>query len=162
VDDARLRRTSIVTFIALGLHNLPEGFSVYLSTLKDLRLGIPLALAILLHNIPEGMCCAIPLLLTTHDKAHVLRLTFLNGLFEPLGVIVAGLLLDQILNNTLLSRLLAGVAGVMTFISLWELIPMAKGFVVAGGRGNAAIVVWTMAGAAVSTVLLWVIEIFIG
>ena len=43
-----LLRTSLVTFIAMGLHNLPEGISVYLGTLTDLRLGLQLAAAICL------------------------------------------------------------------------------------------------------------------
>jgi ZIP family zinc transporter len=56
-----LLRSSFITFLAMTLHNIPEGLGVYLSSLSDMRLGIQLALAIALHNIPEGMAVAIPI-----------------------------------------------------------------------------------------------------
>lgn len=51
---ANLLRASMLTYMGMLLHNLPEGLSVYLSALADTKLGLQLALGIMLHNIPEG------------------------------------------------------------------------------------------------------------
>ena len=49
-DALDLYRTSLITFIAMALHNIPEGISVYLTALSNPKMGIQLALAIMLHN----------------------------------------------------------------------------------------------------------------
>jgi ZIP family zinc transporter len=49
-DAADLYRTSLITFIAMALHNIPEGISVYLTALSNPKLGMQMALAIMLHN----------------------------------------------------------------------------------------------------------------
>ncbi len=54
----RLYRSGIMTTIGIAIHNLPEGMTVALVSLADLRLGVPVAIAI--HNIPEGLACSIP------------------------------------------------------------------------------------------------------
>ncbi|KAI9095136.1 ZIP zinc transporter-domain-containing protein [Phlyctochytrium arcticum] len=120
-----LLRTSLITFLALSLHNLPEGLGVYLSALSDIRLGSQLAVAIMLHNIPEGMAVAIPLYAAYGNVWKVLMWTLLNGLAEPAGVVIGGVLLHSYLSPQLLSRCLAGVGGIMACISIHELQPMA-------------------------------------
>ncbi|TPX35675.1 hypothetical protein SmJEL517_g01924 [Synchytrium microbalum] len=121
----QLLRTSLVTFVAMGLHNLPEGLSVYLGALADPRLGLQLAAAICLHNIPEGMAVAIPLWAATKSNYHVLYMTLINGLMEPLGVLLGGFFLKNYLTQSLLSKSLAAVAGIMACISIHELFPTA-------------------------------------
>ena len=54
-DAADLYRTSLITFIAMALHNIPEGISVYLTALSNPKLGMQMALAIMLHNGMHGM-----------------------------------------------------------------------------------------------------------
>jgi ZIP family zinc transporter len=124
-DQQRMLHTSLVTFVGMALHNTLEGLSVYLSALKDIKFGLPLSIVIMLHNMAEGIAVAIPIYLATHNRGKVIQLTFVNGLFEPAGVIVAGFLLQSVLTDELLAKLLAMVAGVMLFISGHELIPMA-------------------------------------
>ena len=113
-----MRRTSLVTFLAMGLHNLPEGLGVYLSALSDTRLGLQLAIGIMLHNIPEGMAVAIPLYGATNSYSSVLFWTFINGLAEPAGVIIGGSILYPYLSHELLSRCLAMVGGMMMCVSI--------------------------------------------
>ena len=71
IEKDKLKRTSLITFLAMGLHNLPEGLGVYLSALSDTKLGLQLAIGIMLHNIPEGMAVAIPLYGATNSYASV-------------------------------------------------------------------------------------------
>ncbi|KAJ3204133.1 hypothetical protein HK099_001257 [Clydaea vesicula] len=123
--EKELKRTSLITFMAMFLHNVPEGLGVYLATLANARLGVELAVAIMLHNVPEGMAVALPLMAATRSYSYVLWMTLLNGLAEPIGVIIGGFLLKDIMSPVILSKCLACVAGIMACISLHELQPTA-------------------------------------
>lgn len=122
----RLYRSGIMTTIGIAIHNLPEGMTVALVSLADLRLGIPVAIAIAIHNIPEGLACSIPLYCATSDRKRSCLISFAAGMTEPLGAILAILLLYPFLNDWLLAAASALVAGIMVFLSLDELIPIAN------------------------------------
>merc|ERR1712241_408888 len=62
-----LNRTGILTAIAIGIHNIPEGVATYISALSDLRVGASLAIGIALHNIPEGIAVATPVFFATKN-----------------------------------------------------------------------------------------------
>jgi ZIP family zinc transporter len=122
----RLYKSGIMTTIGIALHNLPEGMTVALVSLADLRLGVPVAIAIAIHNIPEGLACSIPLYCATSDRKKSCLLSFAAGMTEPLGAILAVVLLYPFLSDWLLAASSAMVAGIMVFISLDELIPVAN------------------------------------
>ena len=52
-------------------------------------------------------------------------MTLLNGLIEPLGVVIGGFFFSSYLTQEVLSKSLAAVAGIMACISLHELLPTA-------------------------------------
>lgn len=122
----KLYRSGIMTTIGIAIHNLPEGMTVALVSLADLRLGVPVAVAIAIHNIPEGLACSIPLYCATSDRRKACLYSFAAGMTEPLGAIVAILFLYPFLNDWLLAASTAFVAGIMVFISFDELIPIAN------------------------------------
>jgi len=122
----RLCRTGIMTTIGMAIHNLPEGMTVALVTLADTRLGIPIAIAIAIHNIPEGVACSVPLYCATGDRRRSCLLSFLAGLTEPLGAILAVLVLYPFLTPYVLAASTAFAAGIMVFICFDELIPAAN------------------------------------
>jgi len=124
----RLYQSGMMTTIGIALHNLPEGMTVALVSLADLRLGIPVAFAIAIHNIPEGLACSIPLYCATSDRKKSCLLSFAAGMTEPLGAILAVLLLYPFLNDWILAAASALVAGIMVFICFDELIPIANRF----------------------------------
>jgi len=152
-DQQRMLHTSMVTFVGMALHNTLEGLSVYLSALKDIKFGLPLSIVIMLHNMAEGVAVAIPIYLATGNRTKVIQLTFFNGLFEPIGVIVAGFVLQSVLTDILLAKLLASVAGVMLFISCHELIPMALRY-----AGKTQTIVSAVAGTAICLAVLWIVD----
>lgn len=128
IVDAKLLMTGLVVATGMSLHNFPEGMAVYLSTLKHYNLGLAIAIAIGLHNIPEGMAVAVTMYAATKSKWQALKWSFLSGLCEPLGAIMFGLLFYGWISETAVYFMLGGVAGVMTYICLMELIANALNY----------------------------------
>ena len=52
--------------------------------------------------------------------------SFLSGLAEPVGAIIGWLVLMPVMNDTIYGVIFAGVAGIMVFISVDELLPAAR------------------------------------
>jgi ZIP family zinc transporter len=123
--DKALLRTGLFTALAIAIHNFPEGMATFGTTLSDARLGIVIALAIAIHNIPEGISVSVPLFYATGDRKKAFRYSFLAGLAEPAGAVIGFVILLPFLSPALLSSLLAFVAGIMVYISIDELLPMA-------------------------------------
>ncbi|KAE8037122.1 hypothetical protein FH972_009743 [Carpinus fangiana] len=117
--------SGIVTAIGISLHNFPEGMAVFLGSMKGLRVGVNLALAISLHNIPEGVAVALPVYFATQSKWQAFKLATLSGFAEPLGVIIVAYLFPSSLNPEILEGLLGAVGGVMAFLTLHEMLPLA-------------------------------------
>ncbi|TKY67417.1 Zinc transporter ZTP29 [Spatholobus suberectus] len=117
--------SGVITAIGISLHNFPEGMAVYLGSMKGLRVGLNLALAIALHNIPEGVAVALPVYFATQSKWEAFKLASLSGFAEPLGVIIVACLFPTNLNPEILEGILGSVGGVMAFLTLHEMLPLA-------------------------------------
>ncbi len=120
-----LLRTGLITVIAITIHNFPEGLVTFSAALNNIKLGIIITIAIALHNIPEGLSVSIPIYYATKNKNKAFAYSFLSGLTEPLGAIVGFLILRPFLYQGLIASLLAFIAGIMVYISIDELLPMA-------------------------------------
>ncbi|POM80677.1 Zinc (Zn2)-Iron (Fe2) Permease (ZIP) Family [Phytophthora palmivora] len=53
-----LQRMGVLSALAIGIHNLPEGIATYVGAIQNSSVGFSLAVGIGLHNIPEGI--AVP------------------------------------------------------------------------------------------------------
>ncbi|MUK89199.1 zinc transporter ZupT [Ornithinibacillus sp. L9] len=124
--DPDLLKMGVFTALAIGIHNFPEGIATFVSTLQDPTVGFAIAIAIAIHNIPEGIAVSVPIYYATGSKKKAFKLSFLSGLAEPVGAIVAFLILMPFLNDLMFGVIFAAVAGIMVFISLDELLPAAK------------------------------------
>lgn len=120
-----LRRTGIFTALAIGIHNFPEGFATFISSLESISLGVTIALAIAIHNIPEGMAVSLPIYHATGNKKEAFWYATLSGLAEPIGAIV-GFLLLPLMGEATLGITFGIVAGIMIYISFDELLPSAR------------------------------------
>ncbi len=147
-----LWRMGLFTALAIAIHNFPEGMATFLAALEDPRAGVAIAIAVALHNIPEGVSVSVPIYFATGRRGLAFSLSFLSGLAEPLGGIVAALTLDWFLPLQLMGLVFAGVAGVMVYISIDELLPTARQY----GRSHEVLagIVGGMALMAVSLLLL--------
>jgi ZIP family zinc transporter len=121
-----LERVGVLTALAIGVHNFPEGFATMFAAQSDIMLGVPVAAAVALHNIPEGISVSVPVYYATKSRKKAFWFSFLSGLSEPVGALVGYLLLRPFISDSLVAVVLAAVAGVMVFISLDQLVPNAK------------------------------------
>lgn len=121
-----LMRTGLLTAIAIAIHNFPEGIATFTAALHDATIGVPIAIAIALHNIPEGISVAIPVYCATGNRKKAFIWSFLSGLAEPVGALLAFLILMPYLNNVVFGILFTAVAGIMVYISMDELLPTAE------------------------------------
>lgn len=126
VEFTKLKKMGVFTALAIAIHNFPEGIATFMSAIEDPQLGFAIAIAVAIHNIPEGIAVAVPIYYATGDRKKAFKLSFLSGLAEPFGAIVAYLLLMPFLTDTMFGVIFAGVAGIMVFISLDELLPAAR------------------------------------
>ena len=150
--DSRLLRLGVFVALGIGIHNFPEGMATFVSTLADPRLGAAIAVAIALHNIPEGLAVAAPIYAATGSRKKAFLWSFLSGVAEPVGAGLAAIFLLPFLRDAVLPAVLAGVAGLMVFISLDELLPAAREH----GEEHLAII-GTVSGMTVMAVSLWLL-----
>jgi ZIP family zinc transporter len=123
--DSRLLRTGMFTALAIAIHNFPEGLATFGTTITNVKLGLVIAIAIAIHNIPEGISISMPIYYATNNKNKAFWYSFLSGVAEPVGAIIGFIVLLPFLSDFILSALLAFVAGIMVYISIDELLPMA-------------------------------------
>ena len=136
-----LFRVGLVSTAAIALHNFPEGIATFMAGLENTALGISVALAIAFHNIPEGIVVAMPVYYASGSRKRALLYTLLSGLAEPMGAILAFLILRPFISQFLLGAIFAAVSGIMLYIALEELIPSSRQY------GHDRLALWcTLAG----------------
>lgn len=118
-----LKKVGIISMLAIVLHNIPEGIITFMVSGVDFNLGIKLAFAISLHNIPEGISIAIPLYYATKKKLKTFFIVLISGFSEIFGAIICYLFLSKFVNNFIIGLVFSLIAGIMTTISLRELLP---------------------------------------
>lgn len=121
---SKLHKSGLLILIGVTLHNIPEGVIVSASYSHLPQLGLLISIAVFFHNVPEGIATAIPLISAGSSKRRVIQATLMSGLAEPLGAILGRTLLIDA-SSEIIGIALAFAAGVMTYITADELIPIA-------------------------------------
>lgn len=121
-----LHRTGIFTAVAIAIHNFPEGFATFVSSLEGLEFGIAIALAVAIHNIPEGMAVSLPIYHATGNRRKAFMYAFASGLAEPIGAAIGYFLLMPLMGQMTLGITFGVVAGIMIYICFDELLPSAR------------------------------------
>lgn len=142
VNHHKFMRIGFFVALAIGIHNFPEGFATFLAALESPSLGVPIAIAIALHNIPEGISVSVPILHATRSRMKALIYSALSGMSEPIGAVIGYLAIrfyfgseTVVIPSEIMGILFGGVAGIMVYISLDELIPISKAY----GKGHDSI-----------------------
>lgn len=124
-NSGNLQRMGVMTALAIGIHNFPEGLATFVATLADPSVGAALAVAIAIHNIPEGLCVSIPVYYATGSRLRGILWALLSGITEPLGALLGYLVLKDHLGPMAYGIVFGFVGGMMVFICVHELIPTA-------------------------------------
>jgi ZIP family zinc transporter len=131
----KLMRMGLFTALAVGIHNFPEGLATFLAALQDPGLGMAIATAVALHNIPEGISVSVPIFYATGNRRKAFVYSLLSGLAEPVGAGIAYLALrlfsgggHEVIPPHVMGILFGGVAGIMVYISLDELLPTSRAY----------------------------------
>jgi len=123
VFNQTLLRTAYLVAFGLILHDVPEGFAMANSYIASPSLGVLTALAIAIHNIPEEFAMAVPIVMVK-KRRFLYMAAFLSGLAEPLGAVIG--LVAVHFHPALNPLFMAFAAGAMVFVSVHELLPMAR------------------------------------
>ncbi len=124
-------------FLAVTIHNIPEGLSVGISfgvalvnlsgenTLAAMTSSLMLALGIGIQNIPEGAVVSLPIKGESGNSNKAFLFGTLSGAVEPLAAIF-GLFLAYFI-EPIMPWALSFAAGCMLYVIAEEMIPDAKG-----------------------------------
>ncbi|MEN8174545.1 MAG: ZIP family metal transporter [Pseudomonadota bacterium] len=138
---ARAVRTAYLVAFGLVLHDFPEGFAMANAYLASPGLGVTVALAIAAHNIPEEFAMAAPAV-GVKSRRWLYGAAVVSALAEPAGAALG--LVAVSLAPGFHAFFIAFAAGAMIFISLHELLPMARQYrqplLMVGGMGLSAVV----------------------
>jgi len=129
------RRLAALVFLVLLVHSLPEGFAIGTAYASDTAgLGVFVILAIAFQNIPEGTSVAIPMAAAGESPARQFWAAVGTSAPQPVGAVIAYLLVEQV--ESLLPLSFAFAAGAMLSLVVVELVPPAFA---AGTRARGAL-----------------------
>lgn len=115
-----LHHIGIISSVALIIHNVIEGMSLYLVTSSNINLGFLLFIGIGLHNLPMGLVIGTTLIASNYSNKKTLKLSLIVSLSTFIGGISMFILegVSELLEGILLGLTL----GMLIYISLFELL----------------------------------------
>ena len=122
-------RKSTKLFLAVTIHNIPEGLAVGLAfgaaavsaEPGAMYSALGLAIGMAIQNFPEGAAIALPMKSATRSKHKAFLFGMGSGAVEPLAAIVGYLLASEV--SILHPWMLGFAAGAMIFVVAEDLIP---------------------------------------
>lgn len=127
-----LQRMGVLSALAIGIHNMPEGIATYVGAVQNSSVGFSLAIGIGLHNIPEGIAVAAPIYFATGSRWRGIMWCAISAIAEPFGGLIAWLVIGDGMDPISEGILFGVVCGIMVCICVKELLPTAFKF--ANGR----------------------------
>lgn len=123
-----LQRMGVLSALAIGIHNMPEGIATYVGALENSSIGFSLAIGIGLHNIPEGIAVAAPIYFATGSRSRGIMWCAISAAAEPFGGVIAWLAVGDGMDDISEGILYGIVSGIMVCICIKELLPTAYRF----------------------------------
>ncbi len=122
-------KKNTMLFIAMTLHNIPEGMTVGLmsvyayqnSSIVSISAALALTIGIAVQNIPEGASISLNYRQEGYSKLTSASLGVLSGIVEPISAIAMLLLVNHL--EALLPFVLAAASGIMIYVVINELLP---------------------------------------
>ena len=122
-------KSSIMLFISITLHNIPEGlvigvaYGAVLHGFNNLISAILLTIGIGIQNFPEGSAISLPLRRDGISRFKAFLFGSLSAVVEPIFAVIGAILVLKI--RLVLPFILSLTAGAMIFVTVLELIPEA-------------------------------------
>ncbi len=116
-----LYKVGIISFLGLVIHNIPEGIITFITSYKNVKLGLSMGIAIGMHNIPEGISISVPIYYSTKKRLVAFLYTFIASLAEVFGAFITFLFLRYYINDLVMGMLFSFIGGLMIYMSLFEL-----------------------------------------
>jgi ZIP family zinc transporter len=116
-------RSAYLVLLGLMLHDLAEGVALASAYVASTSLGVLVALAVALHNLPEQFAMAVPAAAVERKQA-LFTAALVAAMAEPVGAAL-GLIATEWLPGRN-PQLMAFAAGAMLFVSVHELVPLAR------------------------------------
>ena len=113
-----LKHIGIVTSVALILHNIIEGMSLYIATLADIKIGFILCIGIGLHNLPMGLVIASTFI-NEYSKKKIVIISLIVSLATTLGGLF--IFFSGIQSELIMGILLSVTLGMLVYIAFCEL-----------------------------------------
>lgn len=118
-----LYHIGIVSSVALILHNIIEGMSIYGVATTSLEMGLMMTIGVGCHNIPMGIVITSMFNRATHKKQSKFIVALLCiSLSTLLGGIMM-MLLNSLISHLFLGILLGLTLGMLLYIVIFELLP---------------------------------------
>jgi ZIP family zinc transporter len=153
-------RKNTMLFLAVTLHNIPEGIAVGV-VFAGLMAGgenaitypaaLALALGIAIQNFPEGAIVSMPLRTPAFSKWKAFGVGTFSGVVEPIAAFLTVLLTSLMV--PILPFLLAFAAGAMIYVVVEELIPDLQ----VGKHSNIGII-----GVALGFAVMMILDVALG
>lgn len=126
-------RKSTMLFLAVTIHNIPEGMAVGIifagfianNSAISFASALILSIGIALQNFPEGAVVSMPLKNSGISKNRAFLYGVFSGIVEPIAAIMTILLTSLVL--PILPYLLSFAAGTMIYVVVENLIPQCSG-----------------------------------
>ncbi len=113
-----LEHVGILASIAVVIHNIIEGMTLYITSTSDIKSGLLLCLAIGLHNIPLGIIISS----TLQTKKELVINSFILTISTFIGGLIV-FLISGMISETLVGILLSVTTGMIIYITFIELLP---------------------------------------
>ena len=113
-------------FISITIHNFFEGVAAFITYFANPFLAIFIVLSIIFHNLPEGAAIATSIYKKSKSRRKALWFCLISALAEPIGAIVAYMIIAEYFIPQTFGIVKAFLAGLLINTALSELIPGAN------------------------------------
>jgi len=123
IDDDK-RTMGLLLFIAITLHNFPEGVAIGAGFEVELSFAIFISIIMALHNVPEGMAMGISLFESGKTKMQVILFGLIAGLPTCIGALAGNFFAH--IDERFIGGGLGFASGAMLYVCLAELVPHGR------------------------------------
>lgn len=120
----KYKRPVFLLILGIIMHNFPEGMTIGISSVSTFKLSVPIAFALAIHDIPESICTSAPYYYISKNRIKSFLISISTIIPTLIGFLITFFVFKNI-SFSILGILIGGAAGLMVYISVLELIPMA-------------------------------------